>query len=69
MGAQTKNPADRLAIATLNERIGERARARGLSILALARKSGVSYFRLVTGKELREDELEAIQVALETASR
>lgn len=59
----------RLAVANLHKSIAERAAAHRLSIMGLARHSGVSYWRLIAGQPLRDDELAAIEATLEAAAR
>jgi hypothetical protein len=69
MAAPTEKVSSRLAVADFHASLAERARRLGFSRLALARRSGVSYHRLIVGQPLDDDELGAIEAALGARER
>ncbi len=69
MAAQKEKISDRLAVADFHATLADRARRLGFSRLALARRSGVSYHRIIAGQPLDDDELGAIEAALAARER
>ena len=55
---------DPAAVASVHSVIAEEAAALGISRMALARKSGVSYHRLIIGAPLTDGELAALESVL-----